>query len=130
LRDWAALRDWTVLREVVDFFVCPNPVRSRAASRSKDKTACRTILELRLAATRLQRSAPATMSDADALEIYCPNCRTFVTPLKAAVSWYCPRCAWQFSDSEIERRRDQQPPADEAACESHAARNNLLPRQS
>jgi predicted RNA-binding Zn-ribbon protein involved in translation (DUF1610 family) len=51
--------------------------------------------------------------DVDALEIYCPNCRQYVTPLKAAVNWYCPSCAWQFSEADIDRgRRDSPPDAD------------------
>jgi hypothetical protein len=52
------------------------------------------------------------MADLDPLEIYCPNCRHHVEPLKAAVSWYCPRCAWQFTDAEIDRQR--QPPGEQS----------------
>ncbi|HZN34191.1 MAG TPA: hypothetical protein VFB80_10245 [Pirellulaceae bacterium] len=44
------------------------------------------------------------MDQADSVEIYCPNCRQHIVPLKASVSWYCPICAWQFSDAEIDRQ--------------------------
>ena len=54
------------------------------------------------------------MPDSDSLEIYCPNCRHYVVPLKAAVNWYCPRCAWQFTDADIVRERPQQPPSEQA----------------
>jgi len=56
------------------------------------------------------------MSDSDSREVYCPNCRHYVVPLKATVNWYCPRCAWQFSDEEIERYRAPPPPPDEASA--------------
>jgi hypothetical protein len=66
------------------------------------------------------------MDDSDALEVYCPNCRHYVTPLKAAVNWYCPRCAWQFSDAEIDRRRGPQQAAEEKS--SGTQRHALAPR--
>jgi predicted RNA-binding Zn-ribbon protein involved in translation (DUF1610 family) len=93
------------------------------------------MVKLRLTASELQRSAIGIMADADSLEIYCPNCRHHVAPLKAAVNWYCPRCAWHFTDAEIERQRAQrqspeQPPSQFSHHLPHAAAWRLLPRPS
>lgn len=92
------------------------------------------MVELRLTASKLQRSVVGIMADADSLEIYCPNCRNHVAPLKAAVNWYCPRCAWHFTDAEIQQQRARQQPPDEPSQFSrhlpHAAAWRLLPRPS
>jgi hypothetical protein len=37
-------------------------------------------------------------------ELFCPKCRIEVQPIKAAVHWYCPHCAWQFSDEDVWRQ--------------------------
>jgi predicted RNA-binding Zn-ribbon protein involved in translation (DUF1610 family) len=44
------------------------------------------------------------MSDVP-LELKCPKCGIEVQPIKAVYSWYCPHCAWQFTEEDIEKHR-------------------------
>ena len=41
------------------------------------------------------------------LELVCPKCGIDVQPIKAAGCWFCPHCAWQFAEEDIERARRQ-----------------------
>jgi predicted amidophosphoribosyltransferase len=39
------------------------------------------------------------------LELVCPKCGIEVQPIKAADAWFCPHCARQFTEAEIEQQR-------------------------
>ena len=48
------------------------------------------------------------MTNPPLIEILCPQCKIDVQPIKAAGAWFCPHCAWQFTQEEIERELQRQ----------------------
>ena len=48
------------------------------------------------------------MSNPLDIEVPCPKCGIEVQPIKAVYSWFCPYCAWQFTEADIERYRRRQ----------------------
>ena len=43
------------------------------------------------------------MSNPLDIELPCPKCGIEVQPIRAVKTWFCPHCAWQFSEEELER---------------------------
>jgi ribosomal protein L37AE/L43A len=50
------------------------------------------------------------MSQPAPLELYCPSCRMHVQPIQAAGQWFCPHCAWQFSEDDVRHQQGRPAP--------------------
>ena len=60
-------------------------------------------------AQRQSGQTVSTMSYPLPIEPVCPRCQIEVQPIKAAGQWFCPNCAWQFTEDDVTRevRRQQ-----------------------